>query len=666
LKIKKGRKVEKRDESTIGGVKMVEFGFISLSASLFLSVFSAYYSYQGIQRRDAKLLKKAEDSVNFSTLFITVSSVILFYYFLTDNFAIKYVASHSSSDLSVFYKLSAFWAGSEGSLLLWAWILSLLIVAFIKLEKKDILTAYAFLILLIILNFFLIVLIYYLNPFKVLEFVPSRGFGLNPLLQTHEMAFHPPTLFIGYAGAAIPFALALAGVYLSEGGWVFRARKWILFSWIWLTAGIVMGAFWAYRILGWGGFWGWDPVENASLLPWLTLTALMHSIMIQEARQGMKLWNILLAFATFEFVILGTYITRSGVINSVHAFGQSVLSAPFSFFLLATFGATISIINERREYIKSSDVIENAISKEATFLLNNLLFVAFAFSVFWGTIFPMISEAAVGYKATIGPKYYNQIASPLAFSLIVLIGLCVAIAWRRGNKKDIKMMLLILLIVFITSLSVGWIFGISIPGILAFTLSIFSIIMQVSKYIGDTKAFRKEYGVMSFFKIILRKRRRYGGYTVHLGAILIFMGVVGTWAYSADYDLKLTDDSPYTIKDYTFVYRGLEVMNYPSKSVIEAKIEVLRDGKPLKMANPKIEKYFTENQENTRVAIIHEPLQDIYLILERTNENVAFLKVKFNPLINLIWIGSIIMILGGTLALLPRRFVIKSDAVRKK
>jgi cytochrome c-type biogenesis protein CcmF len=533
------------------------------------------------------------------------------------------------------------------------------------LERQDILTAHAFFILLMVLNFFFFVLILFLNPFKVFEIAPPHGFGLNPLLQTHEMAFHPPTLFIGYAGSTIPFALALAGVYLSEDGWVFRARKWILFSWIWLTAGISIGAFWAYRVLGWGGFWGWDPVENASLLPWLTLTALMHSVMIQEARHCMKLWNILLAFATFEFVILGTYLTRSGVIGSVHAFGQSALSLPFTLFMLATLIATLAIINERREYIKSRDVIESIISKETTFLLNNLFFVAFALTVFWGTIFPILSEAVVGYQATIGPKYYNQVTSPLAFLLIALIGLCITIPWRRGSEKDIKRLLSIFSIAFLASLSVGWLMGVGIIGILAFTLFLLSIVIQISRYIRDTKAFKKEYGSMSYLKIILRKRRRYGGYTVHLGVILIFMGVVGTWVYAEEHNLTLETDKAYVLNDYTFLYRGYEIIGYPSKAVLETKIEVWKGDKLLRIVSPKIEKHYRGNQETRRVAIVYEPLQDIYLILNGVGEREAFLRVKFNPLVNLIWIGSLIMFLGGVLALLPKRFVLKLEGVKR-
>ncbi len=641
----------------------MEAGAIALLFSFFASIYSTLLTYSGVLKEDAKLLRKAEESIYITTFFITIASSTLFYYFLTDNFAIEYVFSHSNSDLPLLYKLSAFWAGSEGSLLLWAWTLSILIVVFIGIEKKDLLTAHSLLILLIIQDFFLLILLQFLNPFKVLDLTPPHGMGLNPLLETHEMAFHPPTLFIGYAGATIPFALSLAGVYLSEDKWVFRARKWILFTWIWLTAGIVIGAFWAYRVLGWGGFWGWDPVENASLLPWLTLTALMHSVMIQEARQGMKLWNVLLAFATFEFVILGTFLTRSGVIGSVHAFGQSNLSAPFTFLMFAAFAATLYITMERKEFIKSQDVIENVVSKETTFLLNNLLFTAFALSIFWGTIFPILSEAVVGYKATIGPKYYNQITAPLAFSLVALIGLCVAIPWRKSDGA--KRLLLIFLVISASSFIIGLLAGLKI-GVLAFMLSIFSVVLQIAQYLKDTKAFREEYGVLSFLKIILRKRRRYGGYTVHLGVILVFIGVVGTWVYATEHDLTLNIDEPYNVGGYTFIYRGYTKTDLSSKIVIEARVDIWRGESFLETAYPKIEKYFLRDQEVTRVEIIHEPVKDVYLSLQMVDEKSAHVRVKFNPLTNLIWMGTVIMISGGLLALTPRSLVQKIAEVKKE
>lgn len=633
----------------------MELGFISLIIAFGASMIATGFSFQSVFTKDLIPLKKARDFAYLSTIFITISSLILFYYFLGDNFAIKYVALHSSSDLTIPYKISAFWAGSEGSLLLWAWILAIFLSSFVIVEKNDVLTAHTLLVLLFVLDFFF-VLLFISNPFNALEFTPSEGAGLNPLLMTHEMSFHPPTLFIGYAGSAIPFALALAGVHLAEDRWAFRARKWILFSWVWLTVGIVLGAFWAYRILGWGGFWGWDPVENASLLPWLTLTALIHSVMIQEARHGMKLWNIFLAFISFEFVMFGTFITRSGAIGSVHSFGESELTLPFTLFMVVALMVTLAIINERRDYVRSSDVIENTISKETTFLLNNLLLVAFALTVFWGVIFPMLSEAFIGYQATIGPKYYNQVTGPLAFLLLALVGACISISWRKGNK-DIRRLASIFLAVLAISLVFGSLVDVGILGIVATTLILFSTVTHLLRFKNDTVSFKKKNDEMNYISIFLRKRRRYGGYIVHLGVIFVFIGVLSTMMYSTESQMLLHSNNLYNQDEYSFIYRGREVTHYSTKATLEAEIEVWKGADFLQTAYPQIEKH-TSGQEINKVAIVHEPLQDVYLILNGATEEEAYLKVVYNPFVNFMWMGSLMMFFGGTFALLPRKWVL--------
>lgn len=643
---------------------MIEPGNVALVLSLLLSLYATLVLYTGFIRREAGYLESAENAVYFSTLFLTSASLILLYYLLTDNFSIEYVFSHSNAALPLNYKLSAFWAGSEGSLLLWVWILSLLIAFFVKMEKRDMLTVSSTLILLLVKNFLLIVLILFLNPFRTIDFLPPHGLGLNPLLETHEMIFHPPALFTGYAAATFPFALSLAGIYLADDRWVFRVRKWIVFSWIWLTAGIVIGAFWAYRVLGWGGFWGWDPVENASLLPWLTVTALLHSIMIQEARQGMKLWNALLSLASFEFVFLGTFLTRSGVIGSVHAFGQSGLSAPLTFFMLTTLFISLAVINERRDYIRGLDVVESAISKEASFLLNNLLFTAFAMSVLWGTVFPILSEAVVGYKATIGEKYYLQVTSPLAFSLIALIGLCVGLQWRKSDARTLKKLLSIFIASSISSVALGFILDLEVRGMLSFSLAAFSLALQILQYLRDTVIFKKEFGNLSFLKIVLRKRRRYGGYTAHLGVILVFLGVVGNWVYAEEHELNLKIDEPYSLGDYIFIYRGHLTKNTSFKSAVEVKIDVVSPGNTV-TATPEIEYHFLRNQDVTRVEIIHEPLKDIYIIPEVVDDEKAVVKIKFNPLTGFIWSGALIMMIGGLLSLTPRKVVSWIAEVKK-
>lgn len=636
----------------------MDVGYISIILALLSSLVALWGYYLGIRNRDVSMLRIGERATYATILFVVVASAILVYYFLSDNFWIEYVASYSSRDLSNFYKLTAFWAGSDGSLLLWALILSGYIFAYLKLEKKDVLSAYTLISSMSILSFFLLLLSTVSNPFEELGFMPADGIGLNPLLQTPEMAAHPPTLFMGYAGAAIVFALAISGVLLADDRWVFRARKWIVFTWIWLTQGIFWGAIWAYRVLGWGGYWAWDPVENSSLLPWLTLSALMHSVMIQEARRGMKLWNIILAFVTFEFVILGTFITRSGVISSVHAFGQSNLTPPFMAMLIGVLAITLWIIYERKDYIKSEDIIESVASKEATFLFNNLILVASALTVFWGTVFPLISEGIAGYKVTIGPPFYNQVITPLALLLIVLLGFCIAFPWRKASGKDLIRRLRFPALAFLIGIVVSIAVQLRAEMTLALSIFLFSLTTHIQQYLWDTAKFREEYGNLSSLKIILRRRRRYGGYTAHLGLLLVFLGIAGGVYTQTFENVYMSVNEQKNFGDYTLVYRGLEFEEDALKMAWYAHVEVWKDGKFLGILKPAIEKYKTGNGEEIRkVDIYTEFPEDLYLIFNGADEKSALFEVKIEPTVNLIWLGSWILTAGGVFALIPRRLV---------
>jgi cytochrome c-type biogenesis protein CcmF len=641
---------------------LIEVGYFTVVISLLASLYSTILAINGFLRRDPRLLKGSEEMLYLTASIITISLLVLLYYFVTDSFGIEYVFLNSSRDLPILYKIAALWAGSEGSFLFWAWILAIFTSLFVYTERKDLLTAHGMIVLLMFQNFFLLVLVVFLNPFKQINPVPPHGMGLNPLLETHEMIFHPTTLFAGYASALIPFSLAISGLNLADESWVFRARRWILFSWMWLTAGISIGAFWAYRVLGWGGFWAWDPVENASLLPWLTLTALVHSIMIQEARRGMKKWNILLSLATVEFVLLGTLITRSGIIASVHAFGKSGLSLPFVALMVSLLVVTVYLIEKRSAFIKSHDVIENAISKETTFLLNNLLFTAFALTVFWGTIFPLISEALLGYKATIGAKYYEQTTSPIAYGLIVLTGFCVAIGWRKGDKRTVKR-LLITLSLFIAIAMLAMFAGIALPSSAALAASSFAVLFQLRQYVVDTRTFKKDYGSLSFIGIILRRRRRYSGYTIHLGVIMVFLGVVGNWMYAEEQEVVMKVGEGIKVGDYTYIYRGHSQDRKSSKIVIESVIDVVGKG-GVRKAFPKIE--YAMGNEVPKVAIIYEPLRDIYISPVVINGDSGVFKIRINPLTSLIWNGSIVMLGGVVFGLIPKRLIPKfENKIRK-
>lgn len=633
---------------------MIDAGFVALVISFLSSSYSTTLFVSGILYGNSQKLSRARESMHFAFLTLTISVSILLYYFLADNYSVEYVYRNSSSDLQILYKISALWAGSEGSLLLWTWLLSIVIILFLYFEVKDLLTAGAVVVLILFLDFLLFILIYSQNPFELLSLPPSHGLGLNPLLESHEMVFHPTALFVGYSLAIVPFSLAISGLIFDDESWVYRARKWLLLSWIFLTAGISIGAFWAYRVLGWGGFWAWDPVENASLLPWLTTTALLHSIMIQEARKGMKKWNILLSFATVEFVLLGTLITRSGIIASVHAFGMSGLSLPFTILMVVLLVITVFLIF--KQSVVSRDVIENLISRETSFLLNNLLFSAFALTVFWGTIFPLFTEAFLGYKAVIGEKYYLQTVTPIAYMLATLSGFCVVLEWRVGSRGTLRLLIFAsLTMLSALLLSATSVFGFRLNSlwVLTLTISLFAIFFQILQYIRDAKVFRREYGNLSFVKVLILKRRRYGGYTVHLGVILIFLGVAGNWIFAEEREVLAGINDEITVMGYSFVYKGLEQGVMKDRVVFTAYVEVTTS-KGVEVVKPRIERFKLQSNEISRVAILRDGLVDVYISLMSFNKDSVGLRIKFNPFVPFIWVGSLIMLSGGVFALTPK------------
>ncbi|WP_202320642.1 heme lyase CcmF/NrfE family subunit [Archaeoglobus neptunius] len=633
----------------------IEAGSLLLYSALVSSAYTIISFYESALKADTNLNKAP---VRLTAIILTVSLLTLGYYFLTDNFTIEYVYSHSTSELPVHYKISAIWAGSEGSFLLWTWIFSVMLLIFTELERPDRLTTQSALILAMLLSVMVFFTMAFQNPFKIIESNPPHGLGLNPLLETHEMLFHPPVLFTGYAAAAFPFALSISGLYLLDDRWILRARKWALISWLFLTAGILLGGFWSYRILGWGGFWAWDPVENASLLPWLTLTAFLHSIMIQEARGGMKIWNFLLALTSFEFVLLGTLITRSGVITSIHAFAESTISIPITLLMTGTFVFSLLLLHRRIGEIQSFDVIESAVSKEASFLLNNLLLTAFALIVFWGTIFPIFTEAFLGYRSSIGEKYYLQTVSPVAFSLVALIGFCAGLQWRKSDRKRLKILSTVFIVVSAASLIAGYLTKMGAIDFIALTFALFSLALQGYQYIRDAIVFKREYGNLSFIKILILKRRRYGGYLVHLGAIIVFLGVVGNWGYSHEQILELRKDQPVEFYGYQLIYRGYNFENTSNKVVAFSDVEVVKDGISA-LIQPRIEYYVVQGQVIRKPGISRYPLVDIYVIIEKLGKEKGIFKVKINPLTSFIWNGSVLMIAGGLVSLTPRRIVAK-------
>lgn len=644
---------------------MADIGYIALFLALIASVYSAIAFIFGVRRNQPALTRSARNSILAACGLVSISVAALIYALVTHDFQIEYVASYTSRDLSLTYLLSALWAGNDGSLLFWAWLLSLFATV-VVLQKRDIgkeLVSYAASILMATQAFFLILLLFVANPFYKLSFVPPEGMGLNPLLENPGMLFHPPTLLAGYVAFTVPFAFAIAALLTRRLGdeWLIVIRRWTLLAWLSLGVGNLLGSWWAYVELGWGGYWMWDPVENASFMPWLVATAFLHSIMMQRRRGMLKVWNMVLIILTFSLSILGTFLTRSGVLSSVHTFTESpLLGTLFLVFIGIILFGSLGLLYYRSEELKSEAEMESLVSRESTFLLNNLLLVGAAFAVFLGTFFPMITEVVRGAKITVGPPFYNQVMVPIFLAIILLTGICVLIGWRRASIKNLIRNFLWPLVASLILGIVLFILGIrEIYALIAYPLFSFVLFTILYEWFRGTRArhrMKTENYLKAFWGLIMTNRPRYGGYIVHIGIILLAIGVVGSSLYDVEKEVTLVPGESMTINQYTLVYENLDNYETQSKTVVTATFSVYNQGKLIGKLTP--EKYFHRSYEQavTEVAIRSTLLEDLYVILIGWDEDgtTAF-KVLVNPLVSWIWIGGIVVVLGGFIAFWPER-----------
>jgi cytochrome c-type biogenesis protein CcmF len=641
---------------------MTEIGYYSILFSLFLSAFCGLALIIGIKNRRAEVIASAENAAIAVFVFLTLSAAAMIYALITRNFQIEYVARYTSRSLSLIYTLAAFYAGQEGSLMFWAWILSIFtaVVILQNKNKNRELMPYVLLVLTSVIFFFTFVMIVATNPFKTLNFTPNDGQGLNPLLQNPGMIFHPPALLIGYVGFAVPFAFALAALITGKLGstWIKTTRKWTLTAWAFLTAGNLLGMEWAYVELGWGGYWAWDPVENASFIPWILATAYLHSVMIQEKRDMLKVWNLVLIIFTFLMTVFGTFITRSGLIASVHSFGESTLGWFFLFFLLLVLIVSLSLLIFRLPHLKSKNQLDSLLSRESSFLINNLLFVGIAFTVLWGTLFPIISEAVRGIKMTVGPPFYNGVVAPLGLTLLLLTGLCPIIAWRKTTLKKFVGKLLLPLVVSGFGAAGIYLYGIRSP--YALITFIFCIFVATNLFLEFSTGTRTRHAVFSekypkaFWKLVTKNKRRYGGHIVHFGVVLIFMAFAGS-IFNMEKQVSLKKGDSIKIKNYTLRFDALS--NYPtaSKQKVVATLTVLNDQHPVGIVSPEKSLYRGQDQPTTDVAIRTNFKEDLYVILAGYEKDHATFKILVNPLVVWIWIGGGIMVLGTIVVVWPDR-----------
>ncbi len=638
------------------------------------SGYTAWAAFMGGRWQREEMTMSAERCALALFFLSSLLMTLLLYAFTTNDFSVEYVASYSSRTLPIFYKISALWAGQAGSLLFWAWLLCLFtaIVIWQNRDKNRELLPYVIGTMAISMFLFFGLMIYATSPFELLPNPPADGNGLNPMLQNVGMVMHPPTLYLGYVGFAVPFAFAIAALLANrlDPQWIHTTRRWTVIAWLFLTLGNLFGAKWAYVELGWGGYWAWDPVENASFMPWLTGTAFMHSVMIQEKRGMLKIWNLVLIIITFALTIFGTFITRSGIISSVHSFGISNIGPVFLVFLGLILVASIYLLWLRSPQLQSENRLDAVLSRESSFLFNNLILVGMAFAVFWGTIFPIISEAVRGVKITVGPPFFNQVNVPIGLALLALTGVCPLIAWRKASQRNLRRSFTIPVAAGIITGLALYFFGIkSIYPLMSFALSAFVLVTIILEFYRGATA-RARISERNFFialyDLITRNKRRYGGYTVHLGVIMIFVGVTGSSAFQQEKLAVMKPGSTLELAGYTLHYDKLVNQTTEHAQQVAARIDVEKAGRDLGAMFPSKMKHKKHNSVS-EVAIRQTLKEDLYLILVGwDDEGRASIKALVIPLVAWIWIGGIVMIIGTLIALGPDRFKKQAQLMQTK
>jgi len=672
-----------------------DVGFIALALSALAAAFAAGAAVWGVRIGDDRWLEAARRAAVATAPLLTLSAGAVVYSLLAGDFQIRYVYDVSSQAMSPFLRATALWGGQAGSILFWTWLMSLFAaVVMMRKWEADLRSApdrplmpWVIVVTMLTLLFFQSLSLFVDSPFERLwrdpntgevteaifrpaglrPLVPRDGQGLNPLLRHPGMIGHPPTQYTGFVGFVIPYAFAMAALITGQATddrWIRTTRRWTLVAWLFLSLGLLMGGRWAYDVLGWGGYWGWDPVENAALMPWLTGTAFLHSVIIQEKWGMLKVWNMVLIILTYSLVMFGTFITRSGVISSVHSFAQSAIGPAFFTFITVTFLTSMALLFRRLETLKSEHQLDALLSRESVFLLNNLLFLGVTFAVFWGTISPLLSELITGEKITVGPPFYNQVAGPLLGALVLLMGVAPLVAWRRQSARRLG-----------TKLRLPFAMAVVISGVLAalghhnplalfgFWLVAFVGLTTLLEFWKGMWARRRAHGEalpVALGRLMARDRRRYGGYVIHLGVVMMALGVLGSQVYQQETQGTLARGESLAIGSYTLTFESLRQYSLEGgdRQVTEATIQVYRDGRPVRTLRPHRDFFLSSQQPMTIPAIWSQPQEDLYLLLlawEMAGPLTVTLKVYINPLINWLWLGGLTFVLGTLVAAWPGR-----------
>ncbi|QHS53641.1 heme lyase CcmF/NrfE family subunit [Edaphobacter sp. 12200R-103] len=672
---------------------MPEFGSFALLLALVLSTYTLVMGAVALWRSRSqsgivaggsgagRLGETARRAGIASFIALSCAAFALVWAAFTNDYSVSYILHHTNRDLNTAYKFSALWSGQEGSLLLWAWLLSGYGFVLRIRHKIDVrLSAFASTILAGIQVFFLLLLNFAAPPFAIQPGpVSPDGFGLNPLLQYPEMVIHPPMLYLGYVGFSVPFAFALGALMMRYPGekWIHITRRWTMVTWLFLTCGIFLGAHWAYSVLGWGGYWGWDPVENASLMPWLTGTAFLHSVMMQEKRGMMKAWNVWLIFSTFLLTILGTLLTRSGLVSSVHAFAQSSIGNWFYGFILVVFAVCLFTFFKQKDHLKSENRLESLVSRESSFLFNNLILLTACFTVLWGTLFPVLSEYVQGSKVTVGAPFYNRVNLPIGIFLLFLTGIGPLLAWRstslRSIRRNFVLPCIAMAVTFAVVIACGvrpWSAGDDARSetfsLITFTLASGVITAIAAEFLRGAGVVSTQTGKNLLASVILltrRNTRRYGGYIVHFGIVVMFIGIAGG-AFNQSHEQEMGFGDSLTIGNYKLVCQSFTQDTNPNYDTEYALLDVYKGSKKVTQLAPERRFYNASQTTSTMVALRSTLAEDLYVIYEGKNPETdkPIIKVFINPLMNWIWIGVLIVVLGTFLALVPNLTRVPAEA----
>ncbi len=603
---------------------------------------------------------------------VTVAAGALIYALVATDFSIRYVALNTTRNTPVYYRVTGLWGALEGSLLLWEWILIIFsaLVAWCYRRRMQEFMPWVLMVFSIVSAFFLAVIAFASNPFEAQFPIPADGRGLNPLLEDANMLSHPPLLYTGFVGLTVPFAFAMAALIRGklDQSWIVATRRWTITAWFFLTLGNLVGAWWSYHVLGWGGYWAWDPVENAAFMPWLPATAFLHSVQVQERRGMLKTWNLLLIIIAFSLTLFGTFLTRSGILSSIHAFSSGPVGFYFLAFLAFVLISSLGLLAWRSDRLRGQPELDSAVSRESAFVLNNVVFMSALFTIFLGTVFPLLSQAVAGVQVSVGAPYFNAVTAPLFLLLVFLMGVGPLIAWRRASWDNLKRNFTWPMVASL-AVAVGLFAGgiRSFLSLLGFTLCAFAVWTMVFDTLLSLRARRRQAGegpLRGLGTLVRRNQRRYGGFVVHLGVVLVVLGIAGSMAYSIEREATLSVGETLSVGPYRVAFEGLQGSEQPTHYRVEGTFQVSQNGHALARLSPAL-KFFPAQDSPIGRAVFRSTLkEDLYLILSGFSDlgqNQATLKVLIRPLVLWIWLGGAVITLGTLMTILPLGRATRTD-----